>query len=62
MKFVVVNGRIPEPQSFCAVCCESIAESYLRELATRACYCGHECYSRRYKAALRAPRKRAHAS
>src|SRR5215831_18979625 len=24
MKFVVVNGRTPRPQSFCALCCKSI--------------------------------------
>ena len=35
MKFVLVNGRTPRPQSFCALCCESIGGSYLREIATR---------------------------
>ena len=35
MKFVLVNGRTPRPQSFCAVCCKPIGESYLRELTTR---------------------------
>jgi hypothetical protein len=39
MKFVLVNGRTPRPQSFCALCCEPIGESYLRELATRLSYC-----------------------
>ncbi len=28
MKFIVVNGRTPIPQSFCALCCEPIAGSY----------------------------------
>jgi hypothetical protein len=28
MKFVVVNGRTPRPQSVCALCCKSIGESY----------------------------------
>jgi hypothetical protein len=32
MKFVLVNGRRPRPESFCALCCESIGENYLREL------------------------------
>ena len=41
MKFVVVNGRTPRPQSFCALCCEPIGESYLRELTTRLSYCDH---------------------
>ena len=44
MKFIVVNGRTPRPQSFCALCCEPIGESYLREIATRLSYCGHRCY------------------
>jgi hypothetical protein len=44
MKFVVVNGRTPSPQSFCALCCEPIGESYLRELTTRLSYCDHGCY------------------
>src|ERR1700730_3975040 len=35
MKFVLVNGRTPRPESFCALCCEPIGESYLRELTTR---------------------------
>ncbi len=44
MKFIVVNGRTPRPQSFCALCCEPIGESYLREIATRLSYCDHKCY------------------
>ena len=46
MKFVLVNGRTPRPQSFCALCCEPIGESYLRELGTRLSYCDQRCYSR----------------
>jgi hypothetical protein len=33
MKFVLVNHRTPHPQSFCALCCEPIAEAYLRHIA-----------------------------
>ena len=44
MKFILVNGRSPQPQSFCALCCDSIGESYLREIATRLSYCDHKCY------------------
>jgi len=44
MKFVLVNGRTPRPQSFCAWCCEPIGESYLRELATHFSHCNHDCY------------------
>jgi hypothetical protein len=44
MRFILVNGRTPRPPSFCALCCEPIAESYLRETATRLSYCDHKCY------------------
>jgi hypothetical protein len=44
MKFVFVNGRIPNPQSYCALCCDPIETSYLRELATGLSYCDHNCY------------------
>jgi len=30
MKFVLVTGRSPRPESFCALCCEPIGEGYLR--------------------------------
>jgi hypothetical protein len=55
MKFVLVNGRTPQPQSFCALCCEPIGESYLRELATLLSYCDHRCYVGHRKVAARAP-------
>jgi hypothetical protein len=38
MKFVPVNDRTPYPQSFCTLCCEPIAETYLREIATGLSY------------------------
>ena len=44
IRFVLVNGRTPRPQSLCACCCEPIGESYLRELATHFSYCNHDCY------------------
>jgi hypothetical protein len=44
MKFVLVNGRTPRTQSFCALCCESIDESYLRDIATQIAYCSHKGY------------------
>jgi hypothetical protein len=44
MTFVLVNGRTPSPQSFCALCCEPIGESYLRDITTRQAYCDHQCY------------------
>jgi hypothetical protein len=45
MKFVLVNGRTPRPQSFCGLCCEPIGMSYVREFATRLCYCDYKCYA-----------------
>src|SRR5215471_3969901 len=62
MKFVLVNGRTPNPPSFCALCCESIGESYLRELTTRLSYCDHECYLDHCKIAVKALQERARAS
>jgi hypothetical protein len=44
MKFVLVNGRTPRTRSFCALCCESIGESYLRDITTQLAYCNHKCY------------------
>ena len=44
MKSVLVNGRTPRTQSFCALCCESMGESYLRDIATQIAYCSHKCY------------------
>ena len=46
MKFVLVNGRMPLRQRFCGLCCKPIGEGgYLREIRTRLCYCGAECYA-----------------
>ncbi len=39
MRFVLVNGRAPRPQSSCAFCCQPIGNGYLRELTTRLSYC-----------------------
>jgi hypothetical protein len=44
MKFVIVNGRTPRSNSLCAMCCEPIGKSYLREIATRRSYCDRGCY------------------
>lgn len=51
VKFVLVNGRTPRPQSFCALCCEPIGVSYLREIATKLSYCDHKCYAGHLKLA-----------
>ena len=44
MRFVLVNGRTPRAQSFCALCCEPIGAGYLREIATQLSYCDRGCY------------------
>jgi hypothetical protein len=44
MKFILVNGRTPRPECFCTLCCESIGESYLRDLSTRSSSCDHTCH------------------
>jgi hypothetical protein len=62
MNFVLVNRRTPRPQSFCALCCEPIAGSYLREIATRLSYCDHECYVDHCKLAVPALQSHARAS
>jgi glucose dehydrogenase len=62
MKFIVVNGRTPRPQSFCSLCCEPIGESYLREIATRLSYCDQRCYADHSNAPVMALENRARAS
>jgi hypothetical protein len=62
MKFVLVNGRTPRPQCFCALCYEWIGESYLRELATRLSYCDYQCYAGHCEVSARTLRKHAGAS
>ena len=54
MKFVLVNGRTPRARSFCALCCEPIGKTYLREIATRLSYCDHQCYLGHCKVAVQA--------
>jgi len=45
-RFVLVNGRTPVQAKFCELCCAPISESgYLRDIRTRLCYCGAECYA-----------------
>jgi hypothetical protein len=44
MKFVLVNGRMPFRKHDCVWCCTPIYTGYLRDIATRLCYCDHQCY------------------
>jgi hypothetical protein len=62
MKFVLVNGRRPRPDTWCALCCEPIGESYLRELTTRLSYCSYECYLGHCKLAVSTLTEQARAS
>jgi hypothetical protein len=62
MRFILVNGRTPRPRSFCALCCEPIGMSYLRETATRFSYCGHKCYVDHCKVPVLALQNQARAS
>ena len=62
MNFVLVNGRTPRPESFCALCGEAIGETYLREPSTRLSYCSYECYLGHCKLAMSALKDRARAS
>jgi hypothetical protein len=52
MRFVLVNGRTPSPQSCCVLCCKPIGASYLREIGTRLSYCDHDCYADHCKEAV----------
>jgi hypothetical protein len=52
MRFVVVNGRSPQRRSFCAMCGQPIAASYLREIGTHLTYCNHNCYEDHCKGAI----------
>jgi hypothetical protein len=60
--FLIVNGRTPSPKSFCALCCEPIGASYLREVATRLSYCDYQCYVDNCNAADQALKDYARAS
>jgi hypothetical protein len=44
MKFILVNGRKPRLQLFCAACCEPIRDGYVRSIGTRLTYCDCHCY------------------
>ena len=62
MRFVVVNGRSPRPESSCALCCQPILDGYLRDLATQLSYCDRKCYAGRCKFGARVTQFQARAS
>ena len=45
MNFILVSGRTPCRNSVCALCGESIGNSYLREMGTLLYYCDQRCYA-----------------
>jgi hypothetical protein len=62
MKFVVVNDRTPKAQAYCPLCCEPIADGYVRDIATGIAYCGRRCYVDRRLAFVRLRQQRRRAS
>jgi hypothetical protein len=62
MRFILVNGRTPCPQSRCVLCCEPIVAGYLREIGTGLSYCGHDCYAEHCKSAFMVLESHARAS
>ena len=45
MQYLIVNDRIPRADAYCALCCEKIADSYVREMQTRLLYCDAKCFA-----------------
>ena len=62
MRYVLVNGRVPCKDSFCALCCEPIGMSYLRETGTRLHYCDQDCFATHCQSAILLIENRARAS
>jgi hypothetical protein len=62
MRFILVNGRTPRPQSFCVMCNRPIRASYLREIGTHLIYCDNDCYADHCEGAIRLLENQARAS
>jgi hypothetical protein len=52
LRFITVADRTPRAATFCALCCEPIDESYLREIQTRLIYCCAKHYFDHCKVAV----------
>jgi hypothetical protein len=52
MRFILVNGRTPRPQSICVGCDRPVRASYLREIGTHLIYCDHNCYADHCRSAV----------
>lgn len=44
IRFVLVTGRVPRSEAYCALCSEKIEQAYVRELQTSRLYCDATCY------------------
>ena len=62
VRFIMVNGRTPRPQSFCLMCNQPIEAGYLREIGTHLVYCDHDCYADHCKSAVQLLEHQARAS
>jgi hypothetical protein len=62
VRFILVTGRTPRPQSFCVKCEQPLRERYLRELGTHLIYCDHDCYADHCNSAVRLLESQARAS
>jgi hypothetical protein len=62
VRFILVNGRTPRPQTFCVMCDQPIEKSYLREIGTHLIYCDHDCYADHCESAFLLLENRARAS
>jgi hypothetical protein len=62
VRFILVNGRTPRPESFCVMCDQPIEKSYLREIGTHLIYCDHDCYADHCESAFLLLENRARAS
>jgi hypothetical protein len=62
MRFILVNGRTPCPQSACALCCKPIGPTHLREIGTRLSYCDQSCYAEHCEGGVRLLEDHARAS
>ena len=52
MRFVLVNGRTPNPQSCLRDVRSAVRGNYLRDIGTQFAYCSHDCYADQCKCAV----------
>ena len=62
MRCILVNGRTPRSQSFCALYCKPNGLKYLREIETRFSCCDDKCYAEHCVGAVLAIENHAKAS